>query len=195
MAAAATLPAVESTPHAPAAEPRASQITPVELYLHTSYRPDQEYIDGHLLERNLGEIPHATLQGFFYWLVRSHEEQWRLRALPEQRVQVAATRFRVPDVCIVPFHIEDKRIVRTAPLVCIEILSPEDRMSEMQERVDDYLRMGVKAVWVVDPKRRKAFHADAEGELTPAAETLLLTGTPVEVKVSDLFAELDRYDQ
>ncbi len=193
--AAATLPEVQPIPHAPIAEATVLATVPVELYLQTSYRPDREFLDGRLLERNLGEIPHSRLQGFFYWVFRSHEADWRLSALTEQRVQVTATRYRVPDVCIVPFHIEDKRIVRAAPLLCIEILSPEDRMSEMQERVDDYLRMGVKAVWVVDPMRRKAFSAEAEGEVTPVPELLRVPGTMVEISVPAVFAELDRYDQ
>ena len=175
-------------------EPQSGDAIPVELYLHTSYRPDMEYVDGRLLERNLGEIPHATLQGFFVWLFRSHEAEWQARALPEQRVQVKTDRYRVPDVCVVPLRIADKRLVHAAPLLCIEILSAEDRMGEMQERVDDYLRMGVKAVWVIDPRRRKAFSADAEGKLSPVAETLLLVGTPVAVALADVFGELDRYE-
>ncbi len=126
-------------------------------------------------------------------MFRTRETDWKLSALTEQRVQVADTRYRVPDVCVVPFHIEDKRIVRTAPLLCIEILSPEDRMSEMQERVDDYLRMGVRAVWVVDPQRRKAFRAEVEGELIAVADALKVPGTAVGMSVQEVFAELDRY--
>jgi len=34
--------------------------------------------------------------------------------------------------------------------VCIEILSKDDRMSEMQDRIDDYLAMGVAYVWLFD---------------------------------------------
>ena len=66
-------------------------------------------------------------------------------------------------------------------------------MSEMQERVEDYLRRGVAAVWVIDPNRRKIFSVAAEGKLTPVLETLALQGTPVEIAVSEIFAELDRY--
>ena len=32
---------------------------PVEVYLHSSYRPDCDYVDGAVLERNAGEIPHG----------------------------------------------------------------------------------------------------------------------------------------
>ncbi len=35
---------------------------PVEEYLHTSYRPDVDYVDGELQERNLGEQYHSVVQ-------------------------------------------------------------------------------------------------------------------------------------
>ena len=168
---------------------------PVEVYLRTTYHPDQEYIDGHLLERNLGEIPHSRLQGFFAWIFRQHEAEWKVSALPEQRVQVAPDRYRIPDICIIPLRTEDKRIVRSAPLLCIEVLSWDDRMGEMQERVDDYLRMGVRAVWIVDPRRRRAFLTTPDGVVTPVADKLVVSGTAIEVAVSDIFNELDRYEQ
>ena len=63
------------------------------------------------------------------------------------------------------------------PLLCVEILSPEDRVSEMQERIDDYLAFGVPYVWVVDPERRKArthtanaSHAVTDGVLRAEAD-------------------------
>ena len=34
----------------------------VDEYLRTSDRPDCEYLEGQVLERNLGERPHARLQ-------------------------------------------------------------------------------------------------------------------------------------
>ena len=34
----------------------------VEEYLHTSYSPDVDYVDGLLEERNVGEIDHSWVQ-------------------------------------------------------------------------------------------------------------------------------------
>jgi hypothetical protein len=34
----------------------------LEEYLDTVYRPDREYVDGHLERRNLGEYDHGALQ-------------------------------------------------------------------------------------------------------------------------------------
>jgi Uma2 family endonuclease len=72
----------------------------VEEYLSTSYRPDCDYVDGHLEERNLGERPHGRTQlriGAYFF---NRQSQWNAYAIPEQRVQVKPGRFRVPDLCV-----------------------------------------------------------------------------------------------
>ena len=37
-----------------------SKLISVEEYLNTTYRPDVEYVDGEIQERNLGEFDHAA---------------------------------------------------------------------------------------------------------------------------------------
>jgi Uma2 family endonuclease len=81
----------------------------------------------------------------------------------EQRVQVSPTRFRIPDVRIVVGGRPGEQIFRTPPFACIEILSPEDRLSRVSERVNDYLSFGVPYVWLVDQATRKAFRWTKEG--------------------------------
>ena len=170
-------------------------LVPVETYLRTMYHPDCDYIDGEVLERNMGEVPHGLLQAFFIALFARHQYDWGLEALPEVRLQVAAERFRIPDVMVLPPDATDTRIVRSTPLLCIEIFSSDDRMSRMEERVADYTRMGVKSIWVVDPWRRLAYSSDATGMLVRESEVLTLPGTPVRVTIAEIFARLDRLGQ
>jgi len=40
------------------------------------------------------------------------------------------------------------------PDLAVEVLSPTDTVEEIEEKVDDYLAAGTRAVWVVSPKRR-----------------------------------------
>ena len=82
---------------------------------------------------------------------------------PEQRVQIKPNRFRVPDVCVVAGAEPEEQILTTPPLVCIEIMSKDDRWSQMQEKIDDYLSFGVQHVWVIDPRSRKAYEFTAGG--------------------------------
>ena len=98
-------------------------LIPVSEYLKASYRPDCDYIDGEVVERHLGEIPHSGLQGYLAAIFFNHESEWGLIAFPEQRVQVAATRFRVPDLCAIRAGELTGPIILTPPLLCVEILS------------------------------------------------------------------------
>jgi Uma2 family endonuclease len=157
----------------------------VEEYLHTSYRPDRDYVDGEVQERNLGEKDHSTTQRNIIGFFATRSPQYFARLLPEQRVQVKATRFRIPDICILGANAPDEQIICTPPMLCIEVLSPEDRMSRDLDRVHDYFEMGVPACWIVDRATRQGWIAtpshldEAEdgvlrfGELeTPAADVL-----------------------
>ena len=68
---------------------------PVEEYLRTVYRPDCDYVDGEVQERNLGEQYHGLLQATFAMIFGNHEEEWGLRVITEQRVQVSSSRYRI----------------------------------------------------------------------------------------------------
>jgi len=81
-------------------------------------------------------------------------------------------------------------IISIPPLLCIEILSPDDRATDLQDKIDDYLTMGVGAIWVINPRLRKAFEVQ-NGGLMPV-ETLTVAGTPIQIAAAEVFAELDR---
>jgi hypothetical protein len=86
----------------------------VEEYLRTSYRPDCDYVDGEVQERNLGEWDHANLQTAVGFYLRSRQKEWGIQVVVEQRVQVSATRFRIPDVCAVLGQ-PDGQVLRKPP--------------------------------------------------------------------------------
>jgi Uma2 family endonuclease len=70
----------------------------VEEYLHTSFEPDCEYLDGEIVERNTGEIPHSDLQANLCRLLWRYRATLGLRVLTEIRVQIHPQCFRVPDI-------------------------------------------------------------------------------------------------
>ena len=72
----------------------------VEEYLKTSYEPECDYVDGEVQERNVGERDHSILQREFIFFFRQRQQLWKVFVFPDQRVQVSATRFRAPDVCV-----------------------------------------------------------------------------------------------
>ncbi len=136
---------------------------PLREYLNTSYRPDCDYLEGELLERNVGEWDHARLQTLLCNCLLSLEKKHGILAVAEQRVQVKPRRFRVPDITVIVGPRPASGIVVDPPFLCIEILSPEDRYTEMKRRVDDYLAFGVSYVWVIDPRSKAAVVHTSEG--------------------------------
>lgn len=162
----------------------------LDEYLTTAYRPDRDYIDGELKQRNLGEKPHSKVQAFLIGYFLAHCKEWRIDPLPEQRVQVAETSYRIPDISVISLDAPDEAILRTPPLLCIEILSREDRMTDMLERVDDYLKMGVQAVWVINPWRGEAHSVSRDGTLRREPSTLRVPNSPIQVPVAEIFLEI-----
>jgi Uma2 family endonuclease len=149
----------------------------VAEYLNTTYRPDCDYLEGELLERNVGELDHSRLQFLIARWLGNREKQFGITVLTEMRVQVRSQRFRVPDVLAVKGGLPAEQILTHPPFLCVEILSPLDTFAEMQERVNDYLAFGVPYVWAVDPKSRKAFIYTADG-VHEAKDGILTTVDP-----------------
>ena len=161
----------------------------VQEYLATSFRPDRDYVDGELQERNLGEEPHSLTQISLAAFLFNRRAQWRIRVLTEQRVQVSPTRFRVPDVCVLPASAPHDPIVQQAPFLCVEILSPEDRVLRLNDRISDYFQMGVRYVWLLDPLKRRAF-CYTPGEMHEVLDGVLRTNNPdIAVPLTDAFEE------
>jgi Uma2 family endonuclease len=157
----------------------------IQEYLTSAFSPDCDYVDGVIEERNLGELDHASLQGAVFAFLYAHRKEWGIHVYPEMRVQVSATRFRVPDVCVVAGPKPPEQILRTPPFICIEILSPEDRWGRVQQRIDDYIAFGVPYIWILNPENRKAQRCTAKGMLEV---TELRTESPeIVVPLEELF--------
>lgn len=60
------------------------------------------------------------------------------------------------------------------PDLAVEVLSPEDDARDVLDKVGEYLRCGVRVVWIVDPKaqRAAAYRSLTEVQLVPSGATL-----------------------
>jgi Uma2 family endonuclease len=164
-------------------------VVSLEEYLHSVYEPDCEYLDGGLVERNVGETDHGGIQGILVTWLMNRRKQLGIHVFPETRTQVAPGRYRVPDIAVT-LRKPTGRILVDPPFLCIEILSPEDRASRMEARIDDYLGFGVPYVWVIDPRGRRAWSYTRDRRREPA--DLLTTDEPrIELRIDEIFAELD----
>lgn len=172
----------------PIEEPRLT----VEDYLQTSYRPDCDYVGGRIEERNVGEKEHSLIQRYLTFLFMLNREAWAVEAYPELRIRISSVEFRVPDLVVVRAGEKFDRVLEQTPLIAIEILSPEDRMSRFQHRIDDYLRFGIEHIWIFDPESRAAWTATREGLHLVQNGEVGIADTPIRVVLNDVFAELDK---
>jgi Uma2 family endonuclease len=83
--------------------------------------------------------------------------------------------------------------IRGAPDVVVEVLSPSDTSSRMQEKTLDYLQAGARLVWIVDPKARTVTIFRPDGSARVVREREVLDGEDVlvgfSVALTELFAE------
>ena len=171
-----------------------STLIPLSEYLGHSFRPDCDYVDGELQERNLGEQDHSDLQSQIIEILRTPECKVYFRANSELRIQVKATRYRVPDVCVRLLSAPSEQIVRTAPLLCIEVLSPDDRMNRVRERVREFLQMGVAEVWVVDAEARSLTVCAGATMVEHTTGGVRVPETPIVLELAEIFKALDEYE-
>jgi Uma2 family endonuclease len=125
---------------------------PVEVYLRSSYEPDAEYVDGEIEERPMGENDDSAWQDAICFWFRQHARDWNVRVRPALRVQVAATRFRVPDVTVLNRIRPIEQIITHPPLAVFEVLYPEDSLQRLKRKLEDYRTMGIPEIWVIDPQ-------------------------------------------
>jgi Uma2 family endonuclease len=161
---------------------------PLSEYLETSYRPDCEYVDGEVRERNVGKWEHARVQALLAVWFGNHEHDWAILVSTEQRVQVSRDRVRVPDVVVLKAG-SPPEVLTDPPLLIIEILSPDDSYSDTQERAQDYRDMGVETVWIIDPKTRSG--RMCSGSEWTEARRLVVAETPLYVDLDDIFSQIN----
>jgi Uma2 family endonuclease len=87
-------------------------------------------------------------------------------------------------------------LVKFAPDLAIEVLSPSETASELEEKLDDYLASGTPLIWVVDPVRRTVMIVAADAPVRWLREEDTLGGGTVipgfACRVSDIFEGIAR---
>jgi len=161
----------------------------VEEYLSTSYDPDVEYVDGVLVERNVGDWLHSTVQFNLLFALGSKYPHVYIR--PELRSQTRATRFRLPDVCVLLTAPKTKYLVDAA-FLAIEILSEDDRMTKVIEKLEEYDRKGIPNIWLIDPRLRK-MSVYSSGVLNEVhGDRIATTSDPhLELSRDEIFKDMD----
>jgi Uma2 family endonuclease len=86
-----------------------------------------------------------------------------------------------------------EQVVTHSPLLCIEVLYPEDTLLRTSEKVRDFLEMGVLQVWVVNPAARRVMIFAGSTMVEQSTNDLAIPETPVVLSLADIFKVLDEY--
>ncbi len=95
----------------------------------------------------------------------------------------------MPDVSVFRDDFQIEQVLTKPPLICIEVLSSEDRRSRLQEKIDDCRTFGVPNIWVIDPESWSGWDASS-GKWEKVAR-FQVEGTAVYVGLDELFASID----
>jgi Uma2 family endonuclease len=161
---------------------------------------DFELVDGELVDRYMGNEASSVAVNLLV-LLGVFNRQHRVGVLLESEAGYqcfpdAADRVRKPDVSFIALgrlpHNRPARGYDTIPPdLAVEVLSPRDVAVEVDVKVEEYLRAGVRLVWIVNPDTRTVRIHRADGTITGLHENDELTGEDVlpgfTCKVAEIF--------
>jgi Uma2 family endonuclease len=157
-----------------------------------------ELVDGQLVEKDMG-LQSSYIAGLIVTLlttfVRTHQPGWVF--LPDASFQCFPdnpNKVRRPDASYIPLaklpQVPEGHCP-IAPDLAVEVMSPNDLVDDVDEKVAEYLAAGVRLVWVVKPKRRIVEIHRANGTSTILHAPDDLTGEDIlpgfRCRVADLF--------
>ena len=165
-------------------------LTPVDEYLRTSYRPDREYRDGVVTERNVGNKAHSLLQLLLGAYLARRRRQWNIVAYTELRICVRKGWYPIPDLCVYPLPEPEGLVPATMPLLWIEILSPDDLALDVWQKARELVEHGVPYVWMIDPNTLESQLMTASGGPNQVpGKTLRIPDTPIVVPLPEVMEE------
>jgi len=165
-----------------------STLVSVEEYLSTSYKPNCEYVDGVLYPKPMGTWKHGFLQSHLAMLINSGFAQFA--AASEITIQIRTGKYLVPDL-IVQRRDSIQDPYPSVPVhLCVEILSPGDRMSEVCAQCEEYHAWGVESTWMLDPEEQRAWEYRKGHRPVEIPMNGSLAADGISVSMADVFSVL-----
>jgi Uma2 family endonuclease len=161
--------------------------TAEDLWQMGSQGKNYELIRGELLEMAPPGAEHGDIASEIIVLLRSFAKQHKLgKVLTETGFILNATpsTVRSPDISFlaagkIPSEGLPRGFIPGAPDLAVEVVSPGDAASEIQDKVQDYLTYGTQIVWVVYPQQRIVIIHYPDGTARTLRETDTLSGETI----------------
>lgn len=137
-------------------------LTADDFYTLPSREGKQELVRGGVVEMALAGGEHGDVQLELGMRMRLHAKRTRQGYVIDEvgfRLATAPDTVRAPDVAFItaarfPAGRLPETYIDGAPDIAVEVISPNDPPSEIEEKVQEYLEAGARLVWVVDPSTR-----------------------------------------
>jgi Uma2 family endonuclease len=155
-----------------------------EDYLRMTFEHEAEFVHGEIVERSMPDLTQSRIQT----LLAVKIENLGLFACVELRMKVAPDVYRIPDVAVFAGKLPEKQVPDSPPLVVVEILSKDDRHSDLMQKLEEYRRWGVPHIWVIDPSTKRFSMYNELG--LQNVSSLVLTEYPFELTPAEPFANL-----
>jgi Uma2 family endonuclease len=180
----ATMAAITNSPLMPAEEY-------IDRFVDAGEKPTCEYIDGVLIQKSTGAKRHSQVQANLTWLILNRY-RGRLNPLPELTTRLREGQFYVPDLAV-----EDltKPITGRYPgpadpvLLCVEVMSPPDRVGRLFGKCEEYHKWGVPYCWVIDPERKIAWEYFPD-DIEPRKVEETITAGIIRLELAEVFERL-----
>ena len=122
-----------------------------------------ELVAGELRMMSPSGWKHGEIVGKFHVMLGRHIEDYRLGRLFGAETGFLIARnpdtVRAPDIAFIrQEHLPESDPAEAfwpgPPDLAVEVLSPNDRRADLDEKIRDWLAAGVQLVWIVDPSQR-----------------------------------------
>jgi Uma2 family endonuclease len=161
-----------------------------------------ELVDGRLVEVHVS-VESSLIACNLLFLLKSHCDSPRIAYVLSEQGYICfpakRNRMRRPDVSLIlaarmTAELFEEGFTSIPPDLAVEVVSPKDRVYDLEEKLDDYSNAGIPVVWLVYPSIRKVriiYRGETRPALGPDDE---LTGEDIlpgfRCRVADLFAGL-----
>jgi Uma2 family endonuclease len=162
---------------------------PFSRFIEMAEGYDVELVDGVIVEKTVVQLEHEQCTSWLYQVMGPYVKRCGIGLMLSSRIMVETDEFggRMPDQLFVRqdrLEIVQQKAVYGAPDLVIEVVSPNDRPSDLRALEADYSRLGVPEVVFIDQRRQsiRLLRLRQDGY----AEETILTGEVVFESIAGL---------